>query len=759
MEQERLLLLAQRLQGQVHKLTDKYFDKIGKTINLKSMTIPKAIKIAQLIESEIVPFIKLIEIKRCDDQEIVIFDMELEISQLRSNNVKNIERVAISFNNLDTSLPMVELLRIDFPLVPHLEWSPKDSPKRICLYNKSYEEIKHTLNGAKILSQIRYWLEATARGDLHDLDQPLEQIMYSSNYTLFLPRNFLNYNKLPLFKIKQFKNRILLLPYAKSDFTSNNISNTLFYLPILINVKPQIHGYINDIPQNLEELKLICEKFDVNLIDRMRKIIKSVMTNYLNKNKIIFKFKLLIIMYIPKKRAQNKMPESYEIHSFVTNSSIEELGKSLDVIQKVDNLNGMIIGDKFNIADLKTISVLHLNTSFLLSKQYAAFYNNECFELNPDISLIGVGALGSQICMNLVRSGFGKFNLIDDDCFLPHNAARHVLTSNSIGDSKVNAICKLANSITYEENTCKSLPYNVLKDKNKVSAIISSSDTILDISTSIAVERYIGIDIDGKGRRISIFLNPSGKALVMLIEDSERKSRIDWLEMQYYRYIINRQELSNHISDFPGDIRYSNSCRDITSRIPNDFVSIHAATASRIIKAIHKNTEANIIISELSTTSYNVITNEYPTYDLINYNVDDWCICTDKSFIAMMKQRRKEKLPNETGGIILGSFDFERKIIYLVDILSPKDSLEYPTSYVRGCSNLKEELEEISFNTAGNIEYVGEWHSHPDGYGTVMSYDDEKLLSYLHEQRLSGGYPGIVVIVGDANQNIGIYIS
>lgn len=735
-----------------------YFCKNGETISFGDMVILKAKKFVELIKYEIIPFTKLIEIKRNEETEIIIFDIEIEVSQVRKNDIKNKERIAITFDKSDSDLPIVEALRMDFPEVPHLNPTLDEEPKSICLFQKTYDEIKNILNPAKILNQIRYWLEATARGDLHGFDQPLEAIMLYSKYNLYLPNNFFTGRELPVFKVKQFKEQLLLLPLKKKEYQSCK-SSKFFYYPLVLSAQPQEHGKILKIPHDLQTLNEICSTWGIDLLDEISTGIENIVKLPQSYDKELFcESKLLIIILIPKKRTAEAVTESYEYRSFIVDRTINDLGSILGIAETFNNSKALIIGGKKKLNGLDKVPIIHLNTSFMLSRQAAATYNDECFNENINISVIGVGALGSKILMNLVRSGFGKYNLFDCDYFLPHNAARHVLNGINIGESKTEAMSSLANFIIDEENICRSYPYNILTEKKETEPIIVGSDIILDVSTSIAVERYLGIDIESNARRFSVFLNPSGKALVILAEDNQRKSRIDWLEMQYYRLIINEPELKEHISDFPGDVRYSNSCRDISNCIPNDYVSVHAATASRVIKSIYKEETARLIISQLSKDNFNLITKEYKIHDLINLKIDEWNVCLDECFINLMKEKREEKLPNETGGIILGAFDFERKIVYMVDIFCPNDSIEYPTSFTRGYKNLSEKLEEISINTAGNIEYVGEWHSHPNNCSTAMSDLDNKLLTYLHEKRLYEGYPGVVVIINDKIEELGIYI-
>ena len=59
-----------------------------------------------------------------------------------------------------------------------------------------------------------------------------------------------------------------------------------------------------------------------------------------------------------------------------------------------------------------------------------------------------------------------------------------------------------------------------------------------------------------------------------------------------------------------------------------------------------------------------------------------------------------------------------------------------------------EKIDELNEKVDGMIEYVGEWHSHPDGAGTAPSEDDKQVFAWLEELRRSDGYPATMVIVG-----------
>jgi len=122
-------------------------------------------------------------------------------------------------------------------------------------------------------------------------------------------------------------------------------------------------------------------------------------------------------------------------------------------------------------------------------------------------------------------------------------------------------------------------------------------------------------------------------------------------------------------------------------------------------------------------------------------------------------QLRNKKLPNETGGIIIGSFDHARQIVYIVETIpSPPDSEEWPTVYIRGCKGLKQEREKILRKTNSGLDYIGELHSHPDRVSTKPSEDDFLVFKWLSEFMDKDGLPTVIIIVG-RNNNASCFIN
>jgi proteasome lid subunit RPN8/RPN11 len=60
-------------------------------------------------------------------------------------------------------------------------------------------------------------------------------------------------------------------------------------------------------------------------------------------------------------------------------------------------------------------------------------------------------------------------------------------------------------------------------------------------------------------------------------------------------------------------------------------------------------------------------------------------------------------------------------------------------------------LQQIDHMTVGMLQYVGEWHSHPDGCSTNPSGEDRKVFKWLSEHMRMDGLPPMMAIVGEGS--------
>ncbi|TEB09361.1 ThiF family adenylyltransferase [Pelotomaculum propionicicum] len=732
-------------------MSNSYISAPGSLINIGDLLIPKAQNLACLLSSGDLGFAGFVQCRRTDDkEEVVVFDVEVELGQFSINKINEHERIAVMFYSDDGMEPVILALRSDFPEVPHLYPSYSEYKTRLCLYQEPYSEIKLYWTPMRFLERIREWLALTAKGILHGEEQPLEPLLIGASGQIVIPlelfaeREIGAIEQLKLNLVRRDENNIFLTTQSET-IPGETIPTHVVITSI---GEPQPHGIIRRLPKNVLELHEFMIKAQKDLLNELR----THITNWKLKNiqKEMLNAQLVILIALPKTRGDSA-PESLEFWAFMTDKNLEQIGLEIG-IWGISNGNVGLLKPIDDTKNGEKINILPLNIMFHFTRDTASRLNGIPQRENRSIVCIGLGALGSQVFMNLLRCGFGEWTLIDDDSLLPHNLARHALPGFAVGHPKAEVLAFYANKTIYGEPIASAVVANILNpgvNTERIKKSMEEAEIIIDTSASVAVARHLARNVNSNARRISAFLNPRGTDLVVLSEDINRTVPLDYLEMQYYRFLVNDKLLENHFQEPDEKIRYANSCRDMSSTIPQDFVALHASICSKALKGSVANSEAAISIWRANPDDFTVTRHTIIPEIPIEYRTSGWVLCTDQSLYNKIKEFRNAKLPNETGGILIGSFDMQRKIVYIVDTIpSPPDSQEWPTTYIRGSQGLRSRVEKIKELTNGMLEYVGEWHSHPNGYGCAPSADDYKAFIWLSKYMNPAGYPALMLIAG-----------
>lgn len=738
-------------------------------VSSRDLTLSKSREIAEHLSSGKMNWVELLECYRHLSSEnssetkiiaeTIIFTVEVELPQHPVFPIQSFERVAVTFKPEDNRFPGVYALRADFPKVSHLNLESFEFPRSICLYDKPYSEIKLGWTATAFIERIRNWLADTAMGVLHKAGQPLEPLLVGSDAFIILPANiWTNLSLTELAKIRMHVNQWdkgRFCFYGQSYGSDNRQNNLIFsILPII--GKPQKHGRIRQKPQNLTELHNFLKNAGLDLLDELRKSFKTF-----NRDKQTLSSGLILLIQLPKTREEGEAVEIVDTLAFVcvkgyadkvnVFQSIAEIGEQIDVWKVQDGNAGFVLkSDETKMGD--SVNLWMLSPCFNFSRKNAPVWSGTKKRLESKIAAVGMGALGSQVFLNFVRTADGEWMTIDKDVLLPHNFVRHAAYGASAGFAKAEFTAIIANHTIEEPAIAHSIVADVLEPGEKTEILertFLESEVILDFSASVAVARHLALDINAPTRRISLFLNPLGNDLVLLAEDRERKITLDMLEMQYYRMISNDSGLRGHLKPPTGQVRFSTSCREISNQILPEKVALCAATGTFALRRVLTQETATLTVWRSNEDGEIKKFSVLPAPVLKIYQ-DGWTVKTDDDLLQKITNWRKEKLPLETGGILLGSYDMQRKIIYVVDAQpAPPDSIERKTHFIRGNVGLKQIIEKTEKETLGNIQYIGEWHSHPPGYSVNPSIDDKRLLTFLATEQQKDGNPALIMIIGN----------
>lgn len=690
--------------------------------------------------------------------DVVVLTVQVERPQKPVHPILREERIAIVFFDADHTYPEVLALRSDFPSVPHTNYRETEFPRSLCLYDQGYENVKLDWTPSRFLHRIRYWLHHTSMGTLHGEDQPLEPLVQASPQRLILPGDYSlseMKNQTGLFQVFRCaspKHEMTLIakrhniaPGTKADSVA-----------AIFMCEEQTHGIIAHQPATLERLHDFCLKSGLNLGEQLAAKVRDWLLE--NPTREILQCRLIVILLLPKRRRDGARSETVEQWAFVSTATVQDVGIALDVIGKGGGTSAYLISppalkkEKLGAIGIGTLQVL-----YGLSPSLAAAMNGNK-ENHSSILAIGMGALGSQVYNNLIRSGFGRWVLVDPDSLLPHNCARHFLGEWAVGQNKADAMAQIANAALDQPKDSASIGTAIAADflspgneAERLEKAYNKADLILDFSASVAVSRRCALS-KAKARHIGVFLNPSGSSLVITAEDASRDIRLDWLEMLHYRTVLNEPRLYDNLRPQDARFRYGNSCRDVSLRLAQDDAALWAATASKAIKQLFERDEASVRIYRTDITG-EILRFDAVVTRLVSVNLGDWIVRFDKFVLDKLAGLRKQKLPNETGGVLLGHFDTTASVCSIIDVIpSPPDSEEWPTSYIRGCVGLRKRIQEVEDQTLNQIGYVGEWHSHPRGALVSPSADDLKAYKWLAARMLAETLPAIMLIIGDGKR-------
>jgi integrative and conjugative element protein (TIGR02256 family) len=736
-------------------MQQSFFEAPGEIVSSSQLQLPKAKGLALALETGSVEYAHLVECRKTSkNEEVVLFDVDVEVPQHKVHQIHPRERIAVTFGVTDRVMPKTEALRRDFPQVPHLNLHRQEFPRDLCLYAERYEEIRRRWTAARFVKRVREWLASTAKGELHQPDQPLEPVLLDYIGHIVIPSDLRSPNQTPerlyviepRFAVADEDKPFLL---AQREIPSENAR------PFVVSVhrcSPHMHGIINRYPDSLKQLADLVMPTGLSLLEELRERLKK----WHYESPSIQASKLLIVILFPRTRNDGGSTERIDAWTFwPLEKNIAIIGSKLGIWQVQDGRLGLLIQPDLSKRG-GDIELAVLNTSYEPTVAMTAALNGQRDRQDLRLAAVGLGALGSQVVINLARSGFGSWTLIDDDILMPHNLARHALYRPFVGSPKADGVALVANSIIANSGLFSALKADVLnpgKQEESLAESLQKADVILDMSASIPVARKLACDMKVAARRISLFLAPSGDDLVLLAEDGERVATLDAIEMQYYRAVHSDGRFLKHLKTRDSQQRYGQSCRDITSILPQNLVALHAAVGAAALQEIIDQNKASIAIWRCDPVR-NVLRIDVAPRPVKRQTIGDWTVITDEGLLEKLHALRKSRLPKETGGVLLGSFDTERHLIYIADsLLSPPDSKEERTQYVRGCRGLQEAVAQADQCTLGMLEYIGEWHSHPQRANTIPSKYDLQLFAWLTELMGRDGFPAVMMIIGDASRH------
>jgi integrative and conjugative element protein (TIGR02256 family) len=697
----------------------------------------------------------LLELRRWSDSEALIVDCETDGVWSRNPiGIRYRERLALCFPVDTGDAPEVRALRRNFPVTLHQNHVIDGQPSSLCLYFGPWSATRRTWTPQSHLRRIQWWLTETANGTLHRADQPPEQLYFESSITLVLPPDFddRHADKSVVMAVElrtQARNgrRVVV-----GSFKPNVPGSTAPQLAcIVIETAVVQHGPVERTPATLGQLAAQFARRGVTFIDELlaelQRLAKGSGLLSANEDRGLF------ILRVPVVKHAGDLPR-VQTKGFVLHASLGQVGERAQVLLKdKDRYHAAtLLGGQGPAQAWQDVTVEPLEVIPAFRADLARRYSG-IGDPGPIGVLAGVGALGSAMANIWIRQGWGRWTYIDPDSLLPHNLARHTGFQGQVGHSKVDVVRSFEHGIYPSAESGLGLRAAANDFGNDaVKRSIESAALVIDVSTTFEVPRDLSAN-DHAARSMSAFITPSGKDSVLLVEDVRRTARLDVLETQYYRFIIEAPWGETHLAGHSGDLWVGAGCRDLSAVMPIEQIQQHAATLASQVRLRAAQSEAAMQVWRSNPSTGGVETIAIPVAGPLFHSIDGLRLVWDEGLRNKIRRFREERLPLETGGVLLGYFDQTLGSVYIADALpAPADSKGGESEFSRGVEGLQARVEEANRRTGKVVGYIGEWHSHPRGVAPIASTLDIRLMVHLALVLHQDGLPALMLIVGDETE-------
>jgi len=109
---------------------------------------------------------------------------------------------------------------------------------------------------------------------------------------------------------------------------------------------------------------------------------------------------------------------------------------------------------------------------------------------------------------------------------------------------------------------------------------------------------------------------------------------------------------------------------------------------------------------------------------------EDLYIEINASVFNQIRLQAEGEYPNENGGMLAGRYSADRHTVYIEKVVVPMEKLTGRTTFMRNTKGLEKIWNQLARE---GLQYVGEWHSHPNGSTQSSSTDMAAMIDIEKE--------------------------
>ena len=662
--------------------TYDWLSNFGTSAAAGDLESPAAAALVLFVERHAFHIAKFIEARRGRDREIAVFEFQTGRPQDSTYPILRVERIGVQFAS-SGAMPVVYMLRDDFPDTDHQLLTAEGAPRAICIDDRIWAEARLTWTPAELIQRILSWFTRAARGELHDARQPLDPLIIGSPLSFFISRNVLHRAvDLDLVGVHHPAHRqsLRVRPIPEVQEPPEQIEPICL---VAYTIAPQQMRRLAFAPNNLGSLADMLAARGVDLLDDLRKRFSAWLCE---QPPPVWRFnsRFAVIVEMPIIAPGDVQRTGIDLRAFITGESVGAIAVALGVAMAAQPAEGSQVGfvkplgpQEVDPDSVRAIAVQPAEIHYEFDRKLATQITGREAEDDRKVVMAGAGAIGSHVSSCLIREGRFRWTIIDDDRLLPHNLARHIARSADITKEKASFLADNL-SVTLEDTApvACAIYANVMTTgpaRRDIDQALEEADLIIDATASVLAERYLS-DHAAAARRASIFFNPAGDAAVLLVEPMDRSLTLRELEAQYLGLIARDSALAAHLAPPAGTYAYTGACRAITNLIPQSRVmALSGLVAGGLAKAADQD-GATIRIWSLCECG-TVGVHEPVVARADSFEAGEWTVSIDQELRGRILAMRTACLPEETGGVLTGIVDIPAKCIQLVDPApAPPDS-------------------------------------------------------------------------------------
>ena len=354
--------------------------------------------------------------------------------------------------------------------------------------------------------------------------------------------------------------------------------------------------------------------------------------------------------------------------------------------------------------------------------------------VNSKIVIIGIGAIGSELAEILVRGGIKELYTLDDDVVEHGNICRSNYQFLNVGENKTDALFSRLVTISpyinlqhLKKNIYSEINYN---SKKEIKDFLNQADIIFDCTASNELLHCFSM-LDLKKPIISLGITNEARDMICITN-----SKDNLFELR--KFFLKQLEQDTENLYYEGIGCYTPTFKANFA----DINSLLNLAVKHIDKSFSEKETADSFV--LSHTDNGIEKDNIVTFSQKELG---FTLSISEHCLKEIEYHSYQYYPYEFGGYFLGGYSRNMKRIYLTNVLIAENKKNGHT-FFQAIENsvVHKKIKKIFDKTQGLINYIGEWHTHPEMGNFYSGTDFDSIMKQAKSKNIFTNNPLLCVV-------------